>query len=78
LQWAWANLHVDHIISMIHPENVASIRIAEKLGESFERSEILNGSEVLVYGIGQPQTRDRLSPFMPDIAHDGCLGTRPL
>jgi RimJ/RimL family protein N-acetyltransferase len=59
LQWAWANLQVDHIISMIHPENVASIRIAEKLGESFERSEVLNGSEVLVYGIDRPQTRDR-------------------
>jgi RimJ/RimL family protein N-acetyltransferase len=59
LQWAWANLHVDHIISMIHPENVASIRIAEKLGESFQRSEVLNGSEVLVYGIGQPQSRNR-------------------
>jgi RimJ/RimL family protein N-acetyltransferase len=51
LQWTWANLQVDHIISMIHRENTASIRIAEKLGECFERAETINGSEVLVYGI---------------------------
>jgi RimJ/RimL family protein N-acetyltransferase len=56
LEWAWANVQVDHIISMIHPENAASIRIAEKLGESFEHSQIHNGSEVLVYGIDRPRT----------------------
>jgi RimJ/RimL family protein N-acetyltransferase len=59
LKWAWANLQVDHIISMIHPENGASVRIAEKLGESFERSEILNGAQVLVYGIGRAQAESR-------------------
>jgi RimJ/RimL family protein N-acetyltransferase len=54
LEWAWANLEIDHIISLMHRENVASIRVAEKLGEQFERSETASGSEILVYGIRRP------------------------
>ena len=34
LAWAFDMLAADHVISLIRPENVASIRVAEKLGES--------------------------------------------
>jgi RimJ/RimL family protein N-acetyltransferase len=30
--WCWANLEVDHLISLVRPENRASWRVAEKLG----------------------------------------------
>ena len=30
--WAFANLDVDHVISLIRPENTSSARVAEKLG----------------------------------------------
>jgi RimJ/RimL family protein N-acetyltransferase len=44
-------LRKDRVVSLIHPENQASIRLAERLGESLqERAEIL-GKEHLVYGI---------------------------
>jgi ribosomal-protein-alanine N-acetyltransferase len=35
--WAFANLDVDHVISLIRPENTASCRVAEKLGMTIER-----------------------------------------
>ena len=37
--------------SLIHPENRASIRVAEHLGEKLEGRTELFGHEVLVYGI---------------------------
>lgn len=40
-----------HVISLIHPENAASIRVAEKIGETFEREYDLNGMRVLIYGV---------------------------
>jgi RimJ/RimL family protein N-acetyltransferase len=51
LRWAWEHVETDHIISLIQPDNLASIRIATKLGERFERVETLNGEAVHVYGI---------------------------
>ena len=44
----------DHVISLINPDNAASIRVAEKLGECPERSVELFGVETLVYGIVRP------------------------
>jgi RimJ/RimL family protein N-acetyltransferase len=41
----------EHIISVIHPENARSIRVAERLGMAFERdAEVNNGIKVVVYG----------------------------
>lgn len=34
--WGWANLQVDHLVSVITPENLASRRVAEKLGFRLE------------------------------------------
>ncbi len=40
-----------HVISLIHPENAASIRVAEKIGETYEGETTINEKIVLVYGI---------------------------
>jgi RimJ/RimL family protein N-acetyltransferase len=63
LRYAFTVLQKDHIISLIHPENRASARVAERLGERPEgRADIL-GTELLIYGIErrawvQPGSRD--------------------
>jgi RimJ/RimL family protein N-acetyltransferase len=51
LRWAWKNVKGDHIISVIHAENAPSIRIAEKLGQHPEKTEIVDGAKMLTYGI---------------------------
>jgi hypothetical protein len=38
LTYAFTHLSADHVISLIHPANTASIRVAERLGERLERS----------------------------------------
>jgi len=51
LRYAWEVLGVDHVISVIAAENVASVRVAERLGETPEGTFDLNGRDVLLYGI---------------------------
>jgi RimJ/RimL family protein N-acetyltransferase len=57
LDWAFGTLDVDHVISLIHPENVASIRVAERVGETSEGTTDFRGHELLVYGISAPTVR---------------------
>ena len=45
-------LGASHLISVIESSNLASIRVAEKLGECFERHMQLQGRPVCIYGIG--------------------------
>ena len=52
--WAFATLGADRLISVIHPDNTASIRVAERLGETFERHFELRGTPVLIYGMSRP------------------------
>lgn len=52
----------DHLISIIRPDNNRSIRVAEKIGEKYERPYLVDGVESHVYGIkccqnGHPRTR---------------------
>ena len=55
LDWAFRELDTEHVISVIHPTNAASIRVAERLGERFERAMVLEGGiEVVVYGRRRP------------------------
>jgi RimJ/RimL family protein N-acetyltransferase len=59
---AWDHVDTDHVISIIQPESLASVRVAEKIGERFERADTLNGASVHIYGIRrttQPRTRAR-------------------
>lgn len=51
LAWAWQHVATDHIISIIAPDNARSIRVAEKLGERFERPYVLDGKDVAIYGV---------------------------
>lgn len=50
LAHAFDDLGRDHVISLIHPDNARSIRVAERLGERLEGTTMLNGIEVRVYG----------------------------
>jgi RimJ/RimL family protein N-acetyltransferase len=54
LEWSWAHVDADHIISIIQPDNHRSIRVAEKIGETPERTEIVHGVESIVFGIRRP------------------------
>jgi RimJ/RimL family protein N-acetyltransferase len=45
LDWCFANLSVGEACSLIHPDNVASARVAEKLGARVERRITVCGQE---------------------------------
>jgi len=49
LDYAFRHLRAKRVISMIHPENAASIRVAERIGESLVGPISLNGRDRLVY-----------------------------
>jgi len=53
LEWAWQSTDIEHIISLIAPHDLPSIRVATKIGERFERadSDPVHGEPVHVYGI---------------------------
>ena len=51
LQYAFTEMGREHVISLIAPANVASARVAERLGEKIEGQTELLGKEVLIYGI---------------------------
>jgi RimJ/RimL family protein N-acetyltransferase len=55
LAHAFTQMGRDHLISLIRPDNRASIRVAERLGERLERRTDLFGQEALVYGIDRAQ-----------------------
>jgi RimJ/RimL family protein N-acetyltransferase len=55
MAYAFDELDRDHVISLIAPENVPSIRVAERLGEKVEGQTELLGKEVLIYGIDRPR-----------------------
>jgi RimJ/RimL family protein N-acetyltransferase len=54
LQYAFTEMGRDHVITLIYPPNAASIRVAERIGETLESQTQLFGHEVLVYGIHRP------------------------
>ena len=51
LEYAFTDLDKEHVISLIHPDNKPSIRVAERLGEKLEGRTELLGHDVLIYGI---------------------------
>ena len=54
LRFAFEDLGKDHVISLIHPDNTPSRRVAEKLGEQVEGETEILGMPVLIYGIDRP------------------------
>ena len=65
LDYAFADLGRDHVISVIQPENAASIRVAERIGERIERRMELSGREVLIYGVDRDAWRARAEGLQP-------------
>lgn len=59
LAWTWNAVAADEIISVIRPDNLRSIRVAEKLGERYERTEVVNGDLMHVYVIHRADSSAR-------------------
>lgn len=57
LSYGFETLRKRHVISLIHPENLASIRVAERIGEKLEARIDHFGTEMLCYGIDRPPDR---------------------
>ena len=58
LRYAFTEMGQEHVISLIHPENRPSIRVAERLGERHEGKAEIMGINVLVYGLDRKDWRD--------------------
>ena len=50
---AFADLGRSHLISLIHPDNAPSRRVADRIGETVEGETEVLGMTMLVYGIGR-------------------------
>lgn len=55
LQYAFTEMNRDHVISLIAPANVASIKVAERLGEKVKGETEVMGHHVLIYGISREE-----------------------
>ena len=51
LDYAFTTVGADHVISVIQPGNSRSIRVAERIGERFEREYDFDGNLTLIYGV---------------------------
>jgi len=51
LKYAFEEMGRDHVISLIQPQNKASIKVAERLGEKLEGQTQVFDHKVLIYGI---------------------------
>ena len=49
--WAIAERGLTRLISLIQPGNVASVRVAEKIGETLEREVVVRGRPTLLYSL---------------------------
>ncbi len=58
LTYAFTVLRAERVISLIRPDNAASIRVAERLGEHYERTIELYGGAAHVYGIRRPEPKE--------------------
>jgi RimJ/RimL family protein N-acetyltransferase len=52
--WAFGTLKLPRLVSVIIPENRASIRVAEKIGERLDRDDKIDGMSVRIYAIENP------------------------
>jgi RimJ/RimL family protein N-acetyltransferase len=57
LEWAFAQLDVDEVISVIAPANERSLRVAERLGMHKLRDELHEGSPVVIMGVSRAEAR---------------------
>jgi RimJ/RimL family protein N-acetyltransferase len=52
--WAFDVLGADDLISVIHPENAASVRVAERIGHSYRETRWVFNGDFLIYGQTSP------------------------
>lgn len=57
LEWGFTNLNVDRLISVIHPDNMSSKRVAARIGEVYTTTESVNGKVSDIYEV----TRSRFN-----------------
>jgi RimJ/RimL family protein N-acetyltransferase len=55
IDWGFATLDLDQIISVISPENEASMRVAKRLGMTRLRDDDLNGHPVVIMALAGPR-----------------------
>jgi RimJ/RimL family protein N-acetyltransferase len=55
---AFAELKLPRVISLIHPDNIASRRVAEKNGMIPEKETVFRGFPTIVFGINREQCDD--------------------
>jgi RimJ/RimL family protein N-acetyltransferase len=55
--FAFDEVGVDRIISMIQPDNPRSIRVALKIGETFSEAQHFNGQDLHVYAMSRSDRR---------------------
>ena len=51
VDFAFTTVGAGEVISLIRPDNTRSIRVAEKIGETLQRMQVIDGVENCVYGI---------------------------
>ena len=57
--YAFNELRLLRVISLIHPENVASRRVAEKNGMTPEKETTVRGFPTIVFGLRNPDSNNR-------------------
>ena len=62
LEYAFTELDRDHVISLIHPKNTASLAVAERLGETYEETIEFFDDQISVYGIWRGDWKGAESP----------------
>ena len=65
LEYAFTQMKKSRVISVIQPENLSSIAVARKLGESYQGTDVVKGIDVHIYGITKVdwQKRQREADF---------------
>ena len=62
LEYAFTELDREHVISLIHPKNTASLAVAERLGETYEETIEFFDDQISVYGIWRENWKRTESP----------------
>ena len=77
LAYAFDVLRRDRVISLVRPENLVSIRLVQRLGESLEGRSVVLGTDYLVYGIDRESYDRRVELQAPGAVAGGLPPTGP-